>query len=264
MHDIIQPILLGIVEGVTEFLPISSTGHLLIAEHWLGQRSDFFNVVIQAAAFIAVVLIYREKLWTMFRNWREPANFDYLGKLAAAFVVTAIGGLAAKELGFNLPTNIAPVAWAELIGGLVIFGVEWRTKHQAGPENTNITWAIALFVGASQILAAVFPGTSRSLCTIFAAMLAGVSSRSAATEFSFLLGIPTMFAASGFELFEVVHHNDLSQTNWTAVGIAFVVSGVVAYISVKWLLRYIRSHDFNGFGWYRVALGLALLGLVAH
>lgn len=261
MHDILQPILLGIVEGVTEFLPISSTGHLLIAEHWLGERTEFFNVVIQAAAFIAVVLVYREKLWTMLRNWRVPANFDYLAKLAVAFIVTAIGGLAVKQLGFKLPTNIAPVAWAELIGGIFIFAVEWRTKRTPG-ENTNITWGIAIFVGAAQILAAVFPGTSRSLCTIFAAMLAGVSSRPAATEFSFLLGIPTMFAASGFELFVVARHNDLSQTDWTAVAVAFVVSGIVAYIAVKWLLRYIRSHDFNGFGWYRVLLGLALLAFI--
>jgi len=258
VHDILQSIILGIVEGVTEFLPISSTGHLLIAEHWLGERSDFFNVVIQAAAFIAVLLIYREKLWNMLSNWRVLANFNYLGKLLAAFIVTVIGGLAVKQLGFKLPTNIAPVAWAELIGGLFIFAVEWRTKRTPG-ENANITWTIAIFIGAAQILAAVFPGTSRSLCTIFAAMLAGVSSRPAATEFSFLLGIPTMFAASAYELFGVLQNNDISQEDWTAVSVAFVVSGIVAYVSVKWLLRYIRSHDFNGFGWYRVALGVALL-----
>ncbi len=258
MHEILQSIILGIVEGVTEFLPISSTGHLLIAEHWLGERSDFFNVVIQAAAFIAVLLIYREKLWNMLSNWRVPANFNYLGKLLAAFIVTVIGGLAIKKLGFKLPTDITPVAWALLIGGLVIFAVEWRTKRTPG-ENANITWAIAIFIGAAQILAAVFPGASRSLCTIFAAMLAGVSSRPAATEFSFLLGIPTMFAASAYELFGVLQNNDISQEDWTAVSVAFVVSGIVAYVSVKWLLRYIRSHDFNGFGWYRVALGVALL-----
>ncbi len=261
MHDILQSILLGIVEGVTEFLPISSTGHLLIAEHWLGERSEFFNVVIQAAAFIAVLLIYREKLWTMVRDWRVPANFDYLAKLSVAFVITAIGGLTAKKLGFKLPETVAPIAWAELIGGFFIFAVEWRTKRTPG-ENTNITWSIAIFVGAAQILAAVFPGSSRSLCTIFAAMLAGVSSRPAATEFSFLLGIPTMFAASAYELFTVMQHGDVSHEDWTAVSVAFVVSGIVAYISVKWLLRYIRSHDFNGFGWYRVALGVALLAFI--
>ena len=261
MHDLIQSILLGIVEGITEFLPISSTGHLLIAEHWLGARSEFFNVVIQAAAFIAVVVIYRERLWDLLSKWRVPANFDYLAKLSAAFVVTAIGGLAAKKLGFKLPEDVQPIAWAELIGGVIIFGVEWRVSRQRN-ENAEISWGVALFVGAAQILAALFPGTSRSLCTIFAAMLAGVSSRPAATEFSFLLGIPTMFAASGYEMFNVLQHNDVSSENWTAVSVAFVVSGITAYIAVRWLLRYIRSHTFNGFGWYRIALGIGLLALV--
>lgn len=261
MHDIIQSALLGIVEGITEFLPISSTGHLLIAEHWLGERSEFFNVVIQAAAFIAVLLIYREKLWAMVRGWRLPANFDYLAKLALAFVITAVGGLAAKTLGFKLPEDVTPIAWAELIGGLVIFAVEWRTRRTPG-DNCYISWGVAAFVGAAQILAAVFPGTSRSLCTIFAAMLVGVSSRPAATEFSFLLGIPTMFAASGYELFGVLRRGDIGRQDWTAVAVAFVVSGVVAYVSVKWLLRYIRSHTFDGFGWYRVGLGLWLLAFI--
>lgn len=261
MHDILQSIILGIVEGITEFLPISSTGHLLIAEHWLGERSEFFNVVIQAAAFIAVLLIYRDRLWTMLRDWRLPANFDYLAKLSVAFIITAIGGLTAKKLGFKLPEDVQPIAWAELIGGLFIFAVEWRTARTPG-DNARITWGVAVFVGAAQILAAVLPGTSRSLCTIFAAMLVGVSSRPAATEFSFLLGIPTMFAASGYELFGVLRHGDVSHEDWTAVSVAFVVSGIVAYVSVKWLLRYIRSHTFNGFGVYRVLLGAALLAFV--
>lgn len=263
MHDILQPIILGIVEGITEFLPISSTGHLLIAEHWLGERTDFFNVVIQGAAFIAVVLVYRHKLWTMLRHWRTPENFDYLAKLAVAFVVTSVGALIAKHYGFSLPTAIAPVAWAELIGGIAIFAIEWRTKRTPG-ENAHIGWKVAIFVGAAQVLAAVFPGTSRSLCTIFAAMLAGVSSRSAATEFSFLLGIPTMFAASGFEGYEVFRHAEFAAVDWIGTAIAFVVSGITAYVAVKWLLRYIRSHDFNGFGWYRVILGIGLLAIFAH
>lgn len=263
MHDILQAVILGIVEGITEFLPISSTGHLLIVEHWLGQRTDFFNVVIQGAAFIAVVMVYRDKLWTMLRHWRVPENFNYLAKLAVAFIVTAIGALIAKHFGFALPTALAPVAWAELAGGIAIFAIEWRTRHTPG-ENAHIGWKVAVFVGAAQILAAVFPGTSRSLCTIFAAMLAGVSSRSAATEFSFLLGIPTMFAASGYEAFGVIRQADLATIDWPGTAIAFVVSGITAYIAVKWLLRYIRSHDFNGFGWYRVILGIGLLALLGH
>ncbi|MDE2148709.1 MAG: undecaprenyl-diphosphate phosphatase [Gammaproteobacteria bacterium] len=261
MHDLLSALILGIVEGVTEFLPISSTGHLLIAEHWLGARSEFFNVVIQAAAFVAVVLIYRRRLWELLSQWRAPANFDYLAKLSAAFAITAAGALAAKHFGFRLPEDVRPIAWAELIGGVFIFGIEWRVRRQRR-DNAEISWGVALFVGAAQILAAVFPGTSRSLCTIFAAMLAGVSSRPAATEFSFLLGIPTMFAASGFELFEVVRHHGVGGEDWTAVALAFVVSGITAYVAVRWLLHYIRSHSFNGFGWYRLVLGVVLLTLV--
>jgi Undecaprenyl-diphosphatase (EC 3.6.1.27) len=142
LHDFISAILLGIVEGITEFLPVSSTGHLLIAEHWLGERTDFFNVVIQAAAFIAVVLIYRQKLWTLFSRWREPENFDYLAKLFVAFVITSVGALTAIKLGFKLPEEVAPIAWAELIGGLYIFAAEWRA-HESSGDNATITWKVA-------------------------------------------------------------------------------------------------------------------------
>ncbi|MDI3260657.1 MAG: undecaprenyl-diphosphate phosphatase [Sinobacteraceae bacterium] len=258
MNDSLQALLLGVIEGITEFLPISSTGHLLIAEHWLGARSDFFNVVIQSAAFLAVLWIYRQRLWTLLRGWREPDHFDYLAKLAAAFCVTAAGGLLAKHLGFRLPERLSPVAWALLLGGLFIFGAEWRAGH-ARQARSEISWGVALFVGAAQILAAVFPGTSRSLCTIFAAMLAGVSSRPAATEFSFLLGIPTMFAASGLELYEVLRSQGTGGEDWSATAIAFAAAGVSAYLAVRWLLGFIRTHRFTVFGAYRVALGAALL-----
>ncbi|MGA9829340.1 MAG: undecaprenyl-diphosphate phosphatase, partial [Rhodanobacteraceae bacterium] len=117
MPDLVSTILLGIIEGVTEFLPISSTGHLLIAEHWLGARSELFNVVIQAGAILAVVLIYRRRLWELATGLADAANRDYAAKLAVAFLITAVLGFVVTRLGFKLPESIAPVAWALVIGG---------------------------------------------------------------------------------------------------------------------------------------------------
>ncbi|MGH6631328.1 MAG: undecaprenyl-diphosphate phosphatase, partial [Burkholderiales bacterium] len=202
MDNLLQVILLGIIEGVTEFLPVSSTGHLLIAEHWLGARSDLFNIAIQAGAILAVVLIYRRRLWSLTIGFFEPDNRDYALKLALAFLLTCVGGLTAKKLGLELPEDITPVAWALVVGGLVIVAIEALVAGK--PEQTRITWTVAIAVGLAQVLAAVFPGTSRSAATIFAAMLAGTTSRAAAAEFAFLLGIPTMFAATALEILKAV------------------------------------------------------------
>lgn len=257
MPDLVNVILLGIIEGITEFLPISSTGHLLIAETWLGRRSDVFNVVIQAGAILAVVLIYRERLWKLATGLDEPANRDYALKLAVAFLITAVLGFVVTRLGFKLPESITPVAWALVIGGVWMIGAEWLAAKQ--PERSAITWRVAILVGLAQIVAAIFPGTSRSAATIFVALLAGTSNRAAATEFAFLVGIPTMFAASGYELLKAWHGGGAAQEDWGALGIAFVVSLITAFIAVKWLLGYIRTHRFTPFAIYRIALGAALL-----
>lgn len=257
MDHLLQTVLLGIIEGITEFLPISSTGHLLIAEHWLGQRSELFNVAIQAGAILAVVLIYWRRLWDLLLGFANPGNRDYLVKLTVSFLITAIGGAVAKKLGLKLPETIAPVAWALIIGGLLIFLIERYVSHHQLSE--QVTWKVAVVVGLGQILAAVFPGTSRSAATIFAAMLAGLSSRAAATEFAFLVGIPTMFAATGYELLKVIKSGDAVGEDWTALAVGFAVSAIVAFIAVKWLLRYIQTHRFTVFAWYRLVLGVILL-----
>ncbi|MDR2011730.1 MAG: undecaprenyl-diphosphate phosphatase [Rhodanobacter sp.] len=257
MTDLINTILLGIIEGITEFLPVSSTGHLLIAEHWLGQRSEMFNVVIQAGAILAVVLIYRDRLRQLATGFSMAENRDYALKLAAAFLITAVLGFAATRLGFKLPERIAPVAWALIVGGLWMIGAEWLAAQQ--PDRTPITWRVAILVGLAQVVAAIFPGTSRSAATIFVAMLAGASNRAAATEFAFLVGIPTMFAASGYELLKALKTGAGHGEDWTALAIGFVVSLVTAFVAVKWLLGYIRTHRFTPFAIYRIALGIALL-----
>jgi len=260
LDQLLHTVLLGTIEGITEFLPISSTGHLLIAEHWLGQRSDLFNVAIQAGAILAVVLIYRRRLWDLLSGFARADNRDYSLKLCASFLITAAGGFIAKQLGLKLPETVAPVALALIVGGIAILMIERRVAHRRLSE--KVGWRVAVAVGLGQILAAVFPGTSRSAATIFAAMLAGLSSRAAATEFAFLVGIPTMFAATGYELLKVLKGGATVSEDWTALGIGLVVSAVVAFIAVKWLLLYIQTHRFTLFAWYRIAFGVALLILV--
>lgn len=248
-------IVLGVIEGVTEFLPISSTGHLLIAEHWLGARSEMFNIVIQAGAMLAVTIIYRRRL-VGFANWREPQIRLYLAKLALAFVTSSILGLIVKRLGVRLPDTIAPVAWAMVIGGIWILGAEGFAARQK--ERTDVTWVVAIAVGVAQVVAGVFPGTSRSGATIFAAMVFGTSDRRAATEFAFLVGIPTMYAASAYELSGSLLAQDVHEP-WSALGIGFVVSAATAFIAIRWLLGYIQSHRFTMFAIYRLLVGVALL-----
>ena len=251
---------LGVIEGITEFLPISSTGHLLLAEHWLGARSETYNIVIQAGAILAVTLIYWRRIVDLLLNWRQQDNRDYLAKLVIAFLITAVLGLIVKKLGVELPTTIQPVAWALVIGGFWMIAAEALAARQ--PDRSAITLRVAIAVGLAQIVAGVFPGTSRSAATIFVAMVLGTSNRAAATEFAFLVGIPTMYAASGYELLKQVGQGG-GRENWDALGIAFVVSTVTAFVAVKWLLGFIQTHRFTAFAVYRILFGGLLLALSA-
>ncbi len=255
--DTMNVVILGVIEGITEFLPISSTGHLLIAEHWLGERSETFNVVIQAGAILAVTIIYWRRIVDLLVNWKDADNRSYAAKLIVAFLITAALGFIAKKLGVALPETIGPVAWALVIGGLWILAVEAFAARQA--DIPKVGWPTAVAVGFAQIVAGVFPGTSRSGATIFAAMLAGTTDRAAATEFSFLVGIPTMYAASAYELVKSLR-GGAEHEDWGALGIGFVVSTVTAFIAVKWLLGYIQTHRFTVFAIYRIVLGALLLG----
>ncbi|HEY0333620.1 MAG TPA: undecaprenyl-diphosphate phosphatase [Stenotrophomonas sp.] len=257
MSDLFSALLLGILEGLTEFLPVSSTGHLLIAEHWLGRRSDFFNIVIQAGAILATTLVLRKKLWYMATHLGEPANRDYVGKLLVAFLVTALVGLPVRLAGWELPETVTPVAWALVIGGVwMILAEGWASRL---PERDEVTWKVAIAVGLAQVVAGVFPGTSRSAAAIFIAMLLGLSRRSAAAEFVFLVGIPTMFAASGYAFLELIRHGELHGENWLDVAVAFTAAVVTGFAVVKWLLGYIKTHRFTVFAVYRIVLGIALL-----
>jgi len=264
MSELLAALLLGIIEGITEFLPISSTGHLLIAEHWLGQRTDLFNIVIQAGAILAVTLIYWKRIWQLASGLGQRENRDYAAKLAVAFGITCVLGVIVKKLGFELPDTVTPIAWALILGGVWMLAAERFAARRAEVlgERSAISWTTAILVARLGFVAGVFPGTSRSGATIFVALLAGTTNRGAATEFAFLVGIPTMFAATAYELLHVLGTPAAGGENWTALAVAFVASTITAFVAVKWLLGYIQTHRFTGFSIYRIGLGAALLLLL--
>ena len=251
-------ILLGVIEGLTEFLPVSSTGHLLIAERWLPRQTDLFNVVIQTGAMLAVLAVFWRRVVELLTDWRRPETRSYLIKLAAAFFLTALGGIALKRLGFKLPKEVGPVAWATLVGGFLILGIERFLRGKPGAEQPS--WAVAFVAAGAQVLAAACPGASRAGATILFAMLAGLG-RERATEFSFLLGLPTMFAAGALETFQALNGAGAEEARWGLVAVGTLASAVTAFAVVKWLLRFVQTHTFVVFGWYRIALGALLLAL---
>ena len=256
MPDWTAVIILGIIEGITEFLPVSSTGHLLLAEHWLPEQTDLFNTVIQCGAVLAVLLVFSARVRQLLSTWREPGSRDYLLKLAAAFLITATGGLLVKKLGWKLPHEATPVAWATLIGGVFFIVVE--TWLRGAAPRTEVTWLVALAVGVAQLVAGVFPGASRSGTTILIALILGLA-RPAATEFSFLLGIPTLLSVGAYEILSAARHHQVENEHWSMVALGTVVAAVTAFGVVKWLLRYVQTHTFVMFGGYRILLGALIL-----
>ena len=261
MPDWLTVILLGIIEGITEFLPISSTGHLLLAEQWLPRQSELFNVVIQCGAVLAVLPLFPERWQQLLFRWREPETRSYFLKVIFAFALTGVGGLILKKKGFKLPEEAMPIGWAMLIGGVLFVVVERWLKGR--PLRNDVTWSIALAVGIGQLIAAIFPGTSRSGATILFSLILGLN-RPLAAEFCFIVGIPTMLAAGGLEMFKALHHAPPGSVreSWGLLLLACLVAAVVSFIAVRWLLRYVQTHTFSGFGWYRIAVGLLILGLV--
>tara|TARA_B100001250_G_scaffold206139_1_gene176955 strand:+ start:684 stop:1508 length:825 start_codon:yes stop_codon:yes gene_type:complete len=255
--DWLTSILLGVIEGITEFLPVSSTGHLLLPQQlgWLEMQTDLFNIAIQSGAVIAVLFNFTDRVKQLTLRWREPEARDYLAKLLVAFVITGAGGLLIDKLGFELPEDVLPVAMALLVGGVLFVVVEKEIGGRANLE--EVTWAIAIAIGFGQLLAAVFPGTSRSGATILIALLMGLR-RIPAIEFTFLLGVPTLLAAGAYKVFKAIRAESVTE-DWGQLALATAVSAVTAFVSVRWLLRYIETHTFVAFGWYRIALGLTLI-----
>ena len=255
-------LLLGIVEGLTEFLPVSSTGHLILVSDWLGandEKGKVFDIVIQLGAILAVCWEYRARFAKAFSGLAsDPVQRRFAANLVVAFLPAAIVGLALQSQIKEFLFNPVSVAIALVVGALVIFAIEhWYARH-GKPRVTSVdsmTWGDALKVGLAQCLSLI-PGTSRSGATIMGGMVFGLS-REAATEFSFFLAVPIMFAATGYQ---VVKYRDLfTSADLAPFAVGFVVSFVSALVAVKALIRYVARHDFRAFAWYRIGLGLIVL-----
>jgi undecaprenyl-diphosphatase len=262
--DLLVAAILGLVEGLTEFLPVSSTGHLIVAGsllNYTGERAKLFEIVIQAGAIVAVCWEYRARLFAVARGlWRERGAQRFVLNLLVAFMPEAVLGLA---FGGAIKAHLfapVPVAGAFIAGALVILWAERRQRVK--PDSVRITsvdelhWTDALKIGLAQAFALI-PGTSRSGATIIGGMLFGLS-RQAATEFSFFLAIPTLFAATGYDFIRNRHLLAAGDLSMIAVG--FAVAFVSAFFTIRGLLRYIAHHDFVPFAWYRIAFGLVILG----
>jgi undecaprenyl-diphosphatase len=257
----IEAAVLGIVEGVTEFIPVSSTGHLIVAGDWLGftgEAAKTFEIFIQLGAILAIVWLYRARFAEVTRTLvREPASRRFATNLILGFVpAAAVGFLAHGWIKAHLFTP-AVVAWALVGGGVVMLAIEhWKprvTVHDAA----DLAPRTALGIGLAQVLALV-PGVSRSGATIMGGYVLGLS-RTAATEFSFYLAVPVLAAAAIYDLLKSLEYLAAPQVPIFAVG--FVVSFLSAIVVVKGFLRYLVSHTFNAFAWYRIGFGLLLLWL---
>ena len=256
-----KALILGIVEGLTEFLPISSTGHLIVVGSLLDfndERGKLFEIVIQSAAILAVMWEYRAKIVSVLAGLqrREAAAQRFSFNILIAFLPLALIGLAfGKQIKAAL-FNPITVAVTSIVGALFILWAEKRRHTVSVQSVDDLSWKDALKVGCAQALALI-PGTSRSGATIIGGLFFGLS-RKAATEFTFFLAMPTLIAATLYELYKeraLLSSDDLGM--W-AVG--FIASFISAFLCVRWLLRYISSHDFTVFAWYRIAFGLIVLG----
>jgi undecaprenyl-diphosphatase len=250
VKDLVDALILGIVEGLTEFLPISSTGHLILAGDLLDfdhPSRDVFYIAIQTGAMLAVLWEYRARFFRVdLQLWRN---------LIVAFIPAAVIGLAVGSLIKQYLFKPIPVALAFIVGGVIILLVD-RGNRPARVENTrDMTWLDALKVGFAQCFALI-PGTSRSGATIIGGMLFGLS-RKAATEFSFFLAVPTLMAAGAYDSLK---HRDLfamKDLGMWAVGL--IAAFISAFLVIRWLIRYVATHDFRWFAWYRIAFGIVVL-----
>jgi undecaprenyl-diphosphatase len=256
---LLKALIMGVVEGLTEFLPISSTGHLILAGELIGftgQKADVFKVVIQTGAMLAIVWEYRARFTRLATGClTDRLARRFLLNLIIAFLPAALLGLAfSKAIKAHLFSAL-PVAAAFIVGGLVILWVE-RSERTARIDSVDQMGPLDAFkVGCAQAFALI-PGTSRSGATIIGGMLFGLS-RAAATEFSFFLAVPTLLAAGLWDAWK--HRALLSMADVPVWGIGLLASFVAAFLCVRWLLRYVASHDFRAFAWYRIGFGLLIL-----
>jgi undecaprenyl-diphosphatase len=244
--SLLHALILGIVEGITEFLPISSTAHLILVSKALHLDSEFvksFEIIIQLGAILSVVVLYWKKFW----------NWDVLKKLVVAVVPTGVIGLTVyKALKAYLLGNVYVVLTTLVLGGIALIVFErWPKRDETEVDFSEVTYRRAFLIGLFQAIA-IIPGVSRSAATIVGGSLIGVSKRTI-VEFSFMLAVPTMLAATGMEL---VKGRAALTGNYGVLAVGFVVSFITAIIAIKSFLGYIKKHDFSVFGWYRIALAV--------
>ncbi len=266
MHDILHAILLGIVEGITEFLPVSSTAHLLVSEKLLGldgNRWEAFTIIIQLGAILSVVAVYWRKLWNVTVGLpSDPQARKFAAGVILAFLPAAVlGASLIKYINEFLldPTRAMPViATSWIVGGIIILVFERIAPKPKHLDADNLPWMKCLQIGACQCLA-LLPGVSRSGATILGGELLGVE-RKAATEFTFYLAVPTMLGAAVFELYKKWHL--LNGADEVIIAVGFVVSFLVALVIVKMLIAFVGRYGLRPFGWYRIATGLALIAFM--
>jgi len=286
MNDFLLSILLGIVEGLTEFLPISSTAHLRIVEALFGLNLHdsfwkMYTIVIQLGAILALPVYFWSRILTFLATFPRGERGDRtilthpLSLTLIAFVVTAIPAwLLKKQIGQNLE-SLSIMAWALLLGGVIMWIVDVLCTRPRTTQMDEMSLPQAVWIGAVQILSAVFPGTSRSMSTIAAGQTVGLS-RSAALEFSFFVSMPTMVVATGYDLLKTIrpHHDAATEAGlaplamnghgWVVLAIGFVVSFFVALGVVAWFMRWVRARGFAPFAIYRIVLGILLLVAMAR
>jgi undecaprenyl-diphosphatase len=268
--SVFQGALLGLVEGLTEFLPVSSTGHLAVVQELLGltatpqekAASDAFAICIQAGAIIAVFLVSFGRIRKMVSGvfGRDKEGLKLLGKLAVAFIPAAIVGLLLEDKIKQYLFGVWPIAAAWFVGGIFILAVLNRRPQKDGNALESLGWQSALIIGLAQVVA-LWPGVSRSLVTIAGGLLVGLSV-SAAVEFSFLLGLVTLGAAT---IYEAAHRGPqiVHMFGWAAPAVGLVVAAVAAFAAVRWMVEYLRTRSLGIFGWYRIGAAAAVLLLVA-
>jgi undecaprenyl-diphosphatase len=262
-------IVLGLVEGLTEFLPVSSTGHLVLMSHWLGSSDEgakSFDIVIQLGAILAVVVHYRALLLERLRGLlaRDERAVRLFGALVVAFIPAALVGLVLGKTIKRLLFGPLPVAAALFVGGVVMIVLErFRRSHHVSGETgvEQVTWRRALLIGVGQCFS-LWPGMSRSMSTIVAGQLSGLSTPTAA-EFSFLLSIPTLGAATVYEGFKS-RHELMHGVGGLELAVGLVVSFVVAWVVIAAFIRYLGKRGLAPFGWYRIALAVLVFALLRH
>ncbi len=253
-------VILGIVEGLTEYLPVSSTGHLILATELMGYDADkwaLFNIAIQPGAILAIVVLYWRTFWDVFTGLfkKEPSAWRFVRNLLVAFIPAVVLGLALGDHVETLLGNAVVVAWALIIGGVVILLVEKWAKPTDKGGVANVSLKHSIGIGIIQCLAMI-PGVSRSGATIIGAMAMGVDRKTAA-EFSFFLAVPTLTGATALQLYKHGHAMEPGMTGWILLGSA--VAFVVAVVVVKAFVAIIQKYGFAPFAWYRIVAGIAAL-----